>query len=64
MKGCDVDLQPLVTLKQMVKRAKIRRVEAALSSDESDAVDSDENAHISSETDSDDSRVGFCYVLT
>uniref|UniRef100_A0A915BYH2 SWI/SNF-related matrix-associated actin-dependent regulator of chromatin subfamily A containing DEAD/H box 1 homolog n=1 Tax=Parascaris univalens TaxID=6257 RepID=A0A915BYH2_PARUN len=50
--------KPLVTLKQMVKRAKIRRVEAALSSGESDAADSDENANICSESDSDDSRVG------
>ncbi|KHN88348.1 SWI/SNF-related matrix-associated actin-dependent regulator of chromatin subfamily A containing DEAD/H box 1 [Toxocara canis] len=49
--------KPLVTLKQMVKRAKKRKVKSASPSDESDAIDSEENAHIDSETDSDDSRV-------
>ncbi|VDK23734.1 unnamed protein product, partial [Anisakis simplex] len=53
------DEKPVVTLKQMVKKTKKSRAKKGTnSSDESDAIDSEENAHFDSDTDSDDSRVG------
>ncbi|VDK19766.1 unnamed protein product [Anisakis simplex] len=53
------DEKPVVTLKQMVKKTKKSRAKKGTnSSDESDAIDSEENAHFDSDTDSDDSRAG------